>query len=228
MNAFRYPVPAQSPLEGEQIIVQYGKEWIPVLLDIVLRLKNPSLWESPPDDLDEFIHDLSYALITEVPEASMPFIVGEIRYFAAESAVPDGWELCWGQELSRTTYAELFAVIDILYGEGNGETTFRAPNLRGSVPLGFTGGSPYYTGLSGGEATHALTAAENGAHSHNLLSTGGNTNLLRVGVGGTKDFASGGAAIQTTAVTQSSGSGTPHNNLPPFLVLVPAIYAGVL
>lgn len=45
------------------------------------------------------------------------------------SAVPDGYLLANGADVSRTTYADLFAVIGTTYGEGNGSTTFTLPNL---------------------------------------------------------------------------------------------------
>jgi microcystin-dependent protein len=44
---------------------------------------------------------------------------------------PVGWVECEGQSLSRTTYADLFAVIGSEYGDGDGSITFNAPDLRG-------------------------------------------------------------------------------------------------
>ena len=41
------------------------------------------------------------------------------------------WLLCDGQAVSRTTYADLFAVIGTNFGEGNGVTTFNVPDYRG-------------------------------------------------------------------------------------------------
>ena len=50
--------------------------------------------------------------------------------------VPDGYLLCNGANVSRTTYANLFAVIGTKYGEGDGVTTFTLPNLDGRVLQG--------------------------------------------------------------------------------------------
>lgn len=44
--------------------------------------------------------------------------------------VPEGFLLCDGQAVSRTTYADLFAVIGTTFGEGDGSTTFNLPDLR--------------------------------------------------------------------------------------------------
>lgn len=60
---------------------------------------------------------------------------GSVAAFAG-AAVPDGWLLCDGREISRSTYAQLFAVIGTLYGAGNGSTTFNVPDLRGEFIRG--------------------------------------------------------------------------------------------
>ncbi len=52
------------------------------------------------------------------------------------TAIPTGWLLCNGQAVSRTDYADLFAVIGTAYGSGDGSTTFNIPDLREAVPKG--------------------------------------------------------------------------------------------
>lgn len=61
--------------------------------------------------------------------------IGAIQSYGGETA-PAGWLICDGSTLSRTDYAELFAVIGINFGEGDGETTFGIPDLRECVPVG--------------------------------------------------------------------------------------------
>lgn len=60
------------------------------------------------------------------------------------TTVPTGWLLCYGQAISRTTYALLFATIGIAYGPGDSSTTFNLPDKRGRVSIGKDdmGGSP--------------------------------------------------------------------------------------
>lgn len=53
---------------------------------------------------------------------------GSVTAFAGNT-VPEGWLLCDGSNVSRTTYAALFAVIGTTYGAGDGSTTFGLPNL---------------------------------------------------------------------------------------------------
>ncbi|MBY0320941.1 MAG: phage tail protein [Reyranella sp.] len=64
-----------------------------------------------------------------------PNRTGEVLPFAGRTA-PSGSLLCYGQIVSRTTYAGLFAAIDTAYGAGDGSTTFQLPDLRGRVPAG--------------------------------------------------------------------------------------------
>lgn len=53
---------------------------------------------------------------------------GTIIAFAGNT-LPDGYLLCDGSKVSRTTYKKLFGVIGTTYGAGDGTTTFTLPNL---------------------------------------------------------------------------------------------------
>ena len=55
------------------------------------------------------------------------------------SSVPDGYLLCNGAEISRTTYSKLFAAIGITFGGGDGSTTFEIPDFRGYFLRGYLG-----------------------------------------------------------------------------------------
>lgn len=54
---------------------------------------------------------------------------GAIIPFAG-STIPSGYLPCDGSAISRTTYADLFAVIGTTYGSGDSSTTFNLPNLN--------------------------------------------------------------------------------------------------
>ncbi len=80
---------------------------------------------------------------------------GDMKAFAGpESAVPPGWLLCTGAPISRTTYATLFGVIGIIYGSGDGSTTFNLPDKRGRVSAGADN--------MGGSAANRVTTASIG------------------------------------------------------------------
>ena len=50
------------------------------------------------------------------------------------ATAPAGYLICDGSAISRTTYANLFAVIGTTYGEGDGNTTFNLPYQIGGFP----------------------------------------------------------------------------------------------
>lgn len=61
--------------------------------------------------------------------------IGSIIPFGGETA-PSGWLLCWGQELSRASYPELYSVIGDAFGGDDGDLTFNLPDLRGRTIVG--------------------------------------------------------------------------------------------
>ena len=80
---------------------------------------------------------------------------GQVEWFAFNTA-PDGYLVCNGANVSRETYADLFAVIGTTFGEGDGSTTFTLPNLinkfaQGSTTVGTvkSAGLPNITGQTG-------------------------------------------------------------------------------
>jgi microcystin-dependent protein len=102
--------------------------------------------------------------------------------------------MCNGQAVSRTTYSDLFDVINTMYGNGDGSTTFNVPDMRGRFPLGLnnTGsgtkrvnrtpaqnlggndGQEYYElQLSHMPShNHTATISSSGQHSHSGSTTG--------------------------------------------------------
>jgi microcystin-dependent protein len=89
---------------------------------------------------------------------------GEVIPFAGATA-PAGALFCYGQTVSRTTYAGLFAVIGTIYGAGDGSTTFNLPDLRGRVAVGKSdmGGSDAGNLNGGGVLNAALGSQANTA-----------------------------------------------------------------
>lgn len=76
--------------------------------------------------------------------------VGEV-FHTAGATCPDDSLSSYGQAISRTTYADLFAIIGTTYGVGDGSSTFNVPDLRGRV---FAGEDD-----AGGTSANRLTAA---------------------------------------------------------------------
>lgn len=63
------------------------------------------------------------------------FCVGDIKA-SVQKANHNNWFLCNGQAVSRTNYAELFALIGTSFGAGDGSKTFNLPDYRGKFLRG--------------------------------------------------------------------------------------------
>ncbi len=127
----------------------------------------------------------------------------------SSSSVPSGYLECNGANVSRTTYADLFAEIGTTYGAGDGSSTFGLPDLQDNVALGksgtkslaSTGGANTVTStgnIGGSTANATLTEAQLASHSH------GNVTL------GTRDEMSANAGFQR--MMQSSNF-TPNTSV---------------
>jgi len=137
-------------------------------------LASPALTGTPTAPTASAGTNTTQIATTEFVQVANP--TGAVIAFAGSSA-PTNWLLCYGQAVSRTTYAALFAVISTTYGSGDGTTTFNLPDLRGRTVAGVDnmGGSDAgridianSSGTVVGSQYVTLTAAQSGvpAHSH--------------------------------------------------------------
>ncbi len=143
---------------------------------------------------------------------------GMISPYAGATA-PTSWLLCDGSAVSRTTYSALFAITSTTYGVGDGSTTFNLPDLRGRVPVGKSTDTEFDTlGETGGAKTHALTSGELASHTHTVGLVAGTPVGSEVGIFSTS-HSNVANVNHGTETTSSTGSGTAHNNLQPYITL---------
>lgn len=88
-------------------------------------------------------------------------IVGQVCYFAMATA-PAGWLICDGRAISRTAYPALYSAIGVIWGAGDGGSTFNLPDLRGEFIRGWDGGR----GIDTGRTFASVQASEVGTHTH--------------------------------------------------------------
>lgn len=172
--------------------------------------------------------------------------VGGLMPYVGTTAPNSGFALPYGQAVSRTTYATLFALVSTTFGSGDGSTTFNVPDLRGRSIFGLDnmGGSAASRitvaggnfdgtslGMTGGGQNHALTTNElptftpsgsiGGSQSLNLVSVGPS----QAGGGGGGFWTNGSPSTLTilgssfTFTGNSVGGGAAHTSMPPAMVL---------
>ncbi|MCZ7931092.1 tail fiber protein [Agrobacterium leguminum] len=125
------------------------------------------------DSLNASVAALESAMVQRMP-------TGSITIWATETP-PDGWVLCNGAAISRTTYAALFAVIGGYYGVGNGSTTFNVPDFRGLFVRGKDNGR----GLDPNRALGSYQDSDNKSHSHGVNDPGHNHGGVQNGTAST-------------------------------------------
>lgn len=152
---------------------------------------------------------------------------GSISQYAGAVAPPD-WLLAYGQAVSRTTYAALFAAIGTTFGAGDGSTTFNLPDFRGRNAVGkdnmggvaanrVTTGGGGVDGLTlgavGGSETKTLTSAQIPAHAHPVTTVSSNTR---------SDGGGAGSNVGPTGATNTSnntGAGGAHSVMQPAIII---------
>lgn len=151
---------------------------------------------------------ISAQVATEVAAAvaglGTPSVPAGIMMPFAGTAAPSGWLLCYGQAVSRTTYATLFAAISTQFGIGDGSTTFNVPDMRGRVPAGKDD--------MGGTAAGVLNVVMNGTTTNGSATITGLSSTANLAVGMTvsgSTIPSGrtiASIVSSTSVTLNSGT----------------------
>lgn len=166
--------------------------------------------------------------------------IGALSFYAG-ATTPSGWLLCYGQAVSRTTYAALFSAIGATFGSGDGTTTFNIPDARdiAFIGRGNMGGtakgllSKFASTVLGsifGVQEHALTKAQLAPHNHPVNDPGHGHTYSQVSNDGGRAQAGGGqigngqiianTSTSSTGITVGNeGSGEAHPNVQPSMAM---------
>lgn len=147
--------------------------------------------------------------------------IGELRLLPYAFA-PRGWIACNGALLQISAHQPLYSLLGTTYG-GDGISTFGLPDLRGRVPIG--AGGQWAQGEAVGAETAKLGLEQMPTHGHELRGT--DAPASGVNPAGAL-LASGPEAygplepvtpLENGSVS-SVGGALPHENRPPYSVLV--------
>ena len=183
---------------ADELIVDFKEDSVPVLNEELRKIQetNASL-QSQIDALEASVGDASPT--------------GSVVSWTTDTA-PTGWILCDGSAVSRSTYSGLYAVIGVVFGVGDGSTTFNVPDLIGRVVVMKDASD---TRLTNADAIADSGGAEDGVATHSHT------------VGVKNDWAGyynaypGYYGVGEPDVTlTSSSTGTADGNLQPYLTLV--------
>lgn len=174
------------------------------------ELLDESRWyqfgDMPIGDVIQAFH----AAFDDMGQCSM---IGQIVMFAGE--LPDNVLLCDGEEYDGAEYPDLYAILPPSLIVGN---SFQTPNLSGRFIL--ASGNSYNPGDTGGEEKVTLTVEQIPSHFHDYVKPIPNIDVESPGA---PDLIA--AGVGPLDKTSAEGGGGPHNNMPPYYVLVYGIVA---
>ncbi len=198
-------------------------------------------WEDFSDlrTINELIQENK--LLQEKLDAVQTTPIGAVILWAG-GAVPDGYVLCDGRELSTASYHELYKVIGSAYNTAvsnngtNYSTTagnFRVPDLRGRFVVGqHDSDNDYKTkGTGGGTKSVILTEDQLPSHSHSfkdyyfaeksdkLTGCDYDTKEINKKIGSGKYDLDNNGLLYIKHDTEAIGNGASHENRPPYYVL---------
>ena len=169
--------------------------------------------------------NIERAINAQVSGDTLP--IGTLLPFTS-TTTPANWLLCDGREVSRSTYSQLFNVIGIKYGSGDGSTTFTLPNLIDKVAWGAkTAGTYKSAGLPNIIGSAELGKGVSSAYGLAVTDTSGAFGSLRTktptdasGTNGTADITQG---LSFNASKSNAIYGNSSTVQPPAATVVPII-----
>ena len=150
-------------------------------------------------------------------------MAGEIKLWAG-ATIPNGWLVCDGSEISKTTYHNLYAAIGDLWGVASQMNLFKLPDLKGRTVVGFDPNDSdieenFALGSYGGARgawKHNHTMASAGNHTHRVKYDANNSGSGSQDLYGTarSQLNSGGVEAAGAHTHTINADGSTNNQLP--------------
>lgn len=186
--------------------------------------ENSELTPAQTDAIEAMVAQLYYDIATENEEVlpTFPYSFARVgMVFPVPSAIgafdETGLLYCNGAIHQKDDYPLLYSILNAAYILT--ADTFVVPDLRGRMILGNGDGGlgvTYSMAARAGHHQHTLSVAEMPAHSHTQRRHSSGSGTLDGIV--TTDTSSG-TPVNTDLATAIAGSGSAHNNMPPYEVM---------
>ena len=163
--------------------------------------------ETDSADVPRDVQALAQRLEVVLPNVGFPTGAGADWYAAA---APAGFLLCDGSAVSRTAYPALFGVLGVVWGGGDGITTFNLPDTRGRVIVGVApGGHADVAALGGNDGTPLPSRRPRHGHTNGLTlpNHAHFQQVANVGGGGARGIES--RTDTSNTMNDSFGTGNP-------------------
>lgn len=217
---FRLHPPPTTPAGLSRLVLYCPDDdnYFAYLLGAIAERADPVFWVGTEAEIDTVTYWFRESLLATARKEKAVFI-GQVLSLAGP-VTDDTLLLCDGSEVSQTSYPDLYTVLGNLWGSA-GAGMFRLPDLRSRTTV-FDGTgvglSERIVGENGGHETVTLDSDNLPSHNHSVHS-----HLEGLA------FTPGELPVTlpnlTPATTGDTGSGTAHENMPPFAVLLPYIVA---
>lgn len=202
------------------------ESWV-LLLSAFEFLDNLGAWSGAGAELTASEIDDIQALVAQTYEQVMMSQVGSVQWLAG--ACPLNMLVCDGASYLRVDYPALYDFLDSAFIVDG--SNFSVPDLRGAVSVGVS--ATLVTGATGGSAAVTLSTSEIPGHTHSVFDAG-HTHVEGIavpmlGVAGPVPSALpavGATAMGYASINETSvGGDGAHENMQPYLVLLPCIVA---
>lgn len=183
---------------------------IPHVSDAIFQLALDYTWEQFGDSVESVVSEALSAVDSWYSKMN----IGQIAFFLG--SLPPGWLPLDGSTYDQDDFPELAQQLDSQYLSGS---QFTLPSIQGSFLLAAS--NDFALGDTGGAVTHTLTVEEIPSHTHTYTPPVENVDLEAPGA---PDILAAGLGAPTT--TGSTGSGEPHQNMPPYYTVTLGIFCG--